>query len=140
MQLDVKGQIASSTGKRLLVPTISLRSTPSPRSRTKSAKLPVYFEYASSVTGCDARHFPGQSRPGIASGRRTSCRSRRSAIYAINAESTPTSVTVHRNLLLGDIVFTLDQFPDLRAFYGKFETKDQEPVVLKAVGTAASGN
>jgi hypothetical protein len=55
-------------------------------------------------------------------------------------KSTPTSVTVHRNVLIGDIIFPVDQFPDLRAFYNKFETKDQEPVVLKAATPASGGN
>jgi hypothetical protein len=50
------------------------------------------------------------------------------------------SRTVYRNLLIGDIVFPVDQFPGLRAFYSKFETKDQEPVVLKVASPTAGGN
>ena len=62
------------------------------------------------------------------------------AVYSIKVESTANSVTVYRNLLIGDIVFTLEQYPELRNFYSKFETKDQEPFVLKAGATAAGGN
>jgi hypothetical protein len=45
---------------------------------------------------------------------------------------------MHRNLLVGDIIFDLNQFSDLRAFYNKFETKDQEPFVLKAATPAGN--
>jgi hypothetical protein len=40
---------------------------------------------------------------------------------------------------MGDIIFSLQEFPDLRAFYTKLETKDQEPVVLKLATQTAGG-
>jgi hypothetical protein len=64
----------------------------------------------------------------------------KTAVYALDVESTPTSVTVYRNLLIGDIVFPVNQFPELRAFYNKFETKDQEPIVLKVATQSAGGS
>ena len=139
VRLSVKGPIASSTGKRLLVPSDIFEVNTKPAFPHEKREVPVYFEYASSVLDAERVTFPAslgmESMPAT-----EQLPFQKTAMYAIKAESTATSVTVHRNLLLGDIVFTLDQFPDLRAFYGKFETKDQEPVVLKAVGTAASGN
>lgn len=56
----------------------------------------------------------------------------------MKTESTPTSVTVRREFDLGNIIFNLDEYPTLRTFYNKFETKDQEPIVLKAVGSIAA--
>jgi hypothetical protein len=139
VRLSVKGPIASSTGKRLLVPSDIFEVNTKPAFPHEKREVPVYFEYASSVLDAERVTFPAslgmESMPAT-----EQLPFQKTAMYAIKAESTATSVTVHRNLLLGDIVFTLDQFPDLRAFYGKFETKDQEPVVLKAVGTAAGGN
>jgi len=64
----------------------------------------------------------------------------KTAIYSIKSKSTPTTVTVWRNFLLGDIIFTPEQFRDLRVFYNKLETKDQEPIVLKAATQAPAGD
>ncbi len=49
------------------------------------------------------------------------------------------SITARRNFELGSIYYTPDEYPQLRDFYNKFETKDQEPAVLKAAAPAASG-
>jgi hypothetical protein len=54
------------------------------------------------------------------------------ALYNLTAESAPNSVTVRRNLVLGEFVFMSKEYPELRAFYNKLETKDQENVVLTA--------
>jgi hypothetical protein len=37
-------------------------------------------------------------------------------------------------------IYPVAEYPDLRAFYGKLENKDQEPVVLKAAASAPAGN
>jgi hypothetical protein len=50
--------------------------------------------------------------------------------YSMSTESTPNSFTVRRNYTLGGILFPPDSYPELRSFYTKMETKDQEPVVL----------
>jgi len=54
------------------------------------------------------------------------------ALYTMSTESTPTSVTIRRNYTLGEIIFMPKEYPELRTFYGKMETKDQESVVLTA--------
>jgi hypothetical protein len=35
-------------------------------------------------------------------------------------------------------LYTLQEYPDLRAFYTKLETKDQEPFVLKTTPKVAT--
>jgi hypothetical protein len=135
VQFDVKGQIASPTGKRLLVPSDIFEVNTKPVFPHENRELPVYFEYGSSVMDAMRVTFPRslsvESLPAA-----DQEPFEQSAFYAIKAESNPISVTVHRNLLLGGITFSLDQYPALRAFYNKFESKDQEPVVLKAANQA----
>jgi hypothetical protein len=45
---------------------------------------------------------------------------------------------------MGDILFPVEQYPELRTFYGQVENKDQESVVLKLASasdkTSAPGN
>ncbi len=62
----------------------------------------------------------------------------KTAMYTLKSEMTTNAITVRRTFLMGDIVFTKEEFPQLRAFYTKLETKDQEPVVLRAGAAAAS--
>jgi len=47
---------------------------------------------------------------------------------------------VRREFDLGNIIYTTAEYPGLRAFYNKLETKDPESAVLKAAAPAASGN
>jgi len=139
VKFDVKGQIASSTGKRLLVPSDIFEVNTKPAFPHEKRELPVYFDYASSVLDAVRVTFPAslgaESLPPA-----DQEQFQKLAAYSMQTQATPTSVTVHRNLLIGDIIFTLDQFPDLRAFYNKFETKDQEPIVLKVAVPANGGN
>jgi hypothetical protein len=137
VKFDVKGQIASSTGKRLLVPSDIFEVNTKPAFPHEKRTLPVYFDYASSVLDAVRVTFPAslgiESLPAS-----DQVPFQKIAVYALKTESTPTSVTMHRNLLVGDIIFDLNQFSDLRAFYNKFETKDQEPFVLKAATPAGN--
>jgi hypothetical protein len=59
------------------------------------------------------------------------------AAYALKAESTPTSFTVRRDYVLGELFFMPTEYAGLRSFYSKFENKDQETVVLTSAPAAA---
>lgn len=134
---SVKGQIASSTGKRLLVPDDIFEVNAKPAFPHEKRELPVYFDYASSTLDAMRVTFPaGLSPESIPADAQFPFQ--KLAIYSVDAKSTPTSITVHRNFLIGDIIFNLNQFPELRAFYGKLEARDQEPIVLKTTAPAAA--
>jgi hypothetical protein len=60
------------------------------------------------------------------------------ALYAMTAEATPTSITVRRDYTLSEILYAPKEYADLRAFYNKLETKDQESVVLTVAPIAAA--
>jgi hypothetical protein len=61
-----------------------------------------------------------------------------SAAYTLKTESTPTSVTFRRDYTLGEIIFLPNEYFDLRTFYNKVETKDQESVVLTVAPTTTA--
>jgi hypothetical protein len=137
IKFDVKGQIASSTGKRLLVPSDIFEADTKPAFPHAKRELPVYFDYANSVLDAVRITFPATL--GIESlpvGDQSQFE--KTAVYVLQVESTPTSVTVRRNLLIADIIVDLKQFPELRTFYNKFESKDQEPFVLKVATPAGN--
>ncbi len=132
----VKGQIASSTGKRLLVPGDIFEVNEKPTFPHEKRDLPVYFEYTDAVMDAVRVKFPASlSLESVPAAEEVPFQ--KVALYTLKAETTPTTVTVRRSFLLGDIVFSKDQFPELRTFYNKLETKDQEPIVLKAAAQGA---
>jgi len=136
---DVKGPIGSSAGKRLLIPGDIFEANAKPTFPHEKRENPIAFNYPHVVQDAVRVNFPPsiglESLP-----ESLQVPFQKFAVYGIKTESTPTSVTVHREFDLGNIFYKIDEYPDLRAFYGKIETKDQEPVVLKAAPTTPAGN
>ena len=58
------------------------------------------------------------------------------ALYTTSSTVTPNSVTYRRNFTIGEIIFMPPEYQELRTFYSKMDTKDQESVVLTAAATA----
>jgi hypothetical protein len=137
VHFEVKGQIASSTGKRLLVPADIFEVNAKPTFPHEKRELPVYFDYTSSTLDAVRVHYPAsmavESAPAT-----QQLPYQKTAMYTLQSETAQNAVTVRRSFLMGDIVFPKEEYPDLRAFYTKMETKDQEPVVLKIATQAAS--
>jgi len=135
----IKTAIASSAGKRMLVPgdIFTMNSKPSFPHATRD--LPVYFEYPRMVQ--DAMRLKLPASLGIESLPATAKEQfQKFAAYSIDSTAAADSFTIHRTFALGEVIFATAEYPDLRSFYGKMETKDQEPVVLKAAASAPSGN
>ena len=131
----VKGQIASSTGKRLLLPGDIFEVNAKPTFPHEKRDLPVYFNYASSTLDAMRITFPAGLSPESVPND-VQLPFQKVAIYSIDAKSNAITSPSHRNFLMGDLIFSLEQFPELRTFYGKFEARDQEPIVLKAAAPA----
>jgi hypothetical protein len=128
---DVKGQIASPTGKRLLIPVDLFEANTAAPFPHQKRETPVSFEYPHLDQDAVRINFPAslavESLPAP-----ETLPYAKTAAYAMTTESTPTTVTVRRTFLLGDVVFTAEQYPTLRNVYGKLHADDQEQIVLKA--------
>jgi hypothetical protein len=131
----VNGPIGSSTGKRLLIPSDLFETNTKPEFVHEKRETTVAFDYASTARDAIRITFPPsfavESVPG-----NNQIPFEKSGLYARTAESSPTSFTVRRNLFLAEIFYPQKEYPDLRSFYTKFETLDQEPVVLKLTAPA----
>ena len=125
----VKGLIGSSTGKRLLVPGVLFESNTKPAFPHEKRENAIYFNYP--WTGQDAvrvtfpSNFKVESTPVP-----DTLKLKEVGVYSLQSQSATNSVTMRRNLSLGEILFMPNEYPDLRTFYGKMENKDQESVVL----------
>ena len=140
----IKGPIGSSTGKRLLVPSDIFVMNAKPTFPHEKREVPVYFEYPHSVADAIRITFPPsfaiESLPAASEETLPKV-----AVYTFKPESTVTTFTIRRTFVLGDVLVAPKDYPQLRSFYGKFETKDQESVVLKvgsidAAKPAPAGN
>ena len=132
----VKGNIGSSTGKRLLLPANVFQVNSKPTFSHEKREVAVAFDYPYDNKDVVRIVFPAtfaiESLPAS-----ESYQYLKTSAYSFKTESTPTSVTFRREFALADILFMPDEYSALRGYYGKFETKDQENVVLK-VATESS--
>ena len=137
---EVKGHLGSSTGKRVLIPGDLFEASSIPKFPQEKREFPVLFSYPYIVQDAIRIDFPAtlsvESLPA-----RDAIKFRTFAGYDMTITSTPTSFTTRRNFILGEILYPLNEYPDLRSFYSRMETKDQESVVLTtASGQAPGGN
>lgn len=137
VNFDVKGLIASSTGKRIILPGDIFETNSKTTFPQEKRSIGVYFEYAHTTQDAVRVKFPTslavESLPAAAV-----YRFLKFAVYNLKTESTPTSVTFRREFALGDVIFTPEDYPALRTFYGQFENKDQESVVLTSTPVTAN--
>ncbi|HUZ97702.1 MAG TPA: DUF3857 domain-containing protein [Edaphobacter sp.] len=133
----VQGEIASSTGKRLIVPADIFEVNEKPSFPHEKREIPVYFDYASVNQDAVRVSFPAslkvESMPPSDNAQFESL-----AAYDVAAASTPTSVTFRRNYSLGTIIFMPKEYAGLRSFYSKMETDNQGSVVLIAAPAQAN--
>jgi len=137
VNFSVKGEIGSSTGKRLLIPGDIFESTAKPTFPHEKREIPVYFDYPYVNQDAVRVKFPAgltiESAPAT-----EKFKYQNFAAYDMNTVSKPASITVYRNYSMGEIIFLPKDYPELRSFYSKMEAKDQENVVLTASTATAT--
>lgn len=134
----VQGQIASSTGKRLIVPADIFEVNEKPSFPHEKREIPVYFDYASVSQDAVRVNFPASMKvESVPPNDKAQFQSL--AAYDVAAASTLTSVTFRRNYSLGVIIFMPKEYAGLRSFYSKMETDNQGSVVLLSA-PASAGN
>jgi hypothetical protein len=125
----VNGTLGSFTGKRILLPGDVFESNSRNTFPHEKREIPVYFSYPHMMQDAVRVKFPAslniESFP-------TSEKIpfQNFAVYSMTTTSTSTSVLVQRNYSLSEIIYMAKEYPELRSFYSKMETKDQESVVL----------
>jgi hypothetical protein len=137
--LEVKGTLGSSTGKRVLLPGDIFEANVKPSFPQAKRDIPVYFQYPHMIQDAVRIHFPATlAVESLPAADKTTFE--KSIAYALSAESAPDSFTVRRNYILGEILFNPPVYTNFRAFYSKMENKDQESVVLTTAKATPAGN
>jgi hypothetical protein len=134
--LEVKGTLGSSTGKRLLLPADIFEANSKPTFPHEKREIPVYFQYAHINQDAVRITFPATlTLESLPASDKTIFQ--KVAAYNLATMSTPTSFTVRRDYVIGDIIFVPNDYAGLRGFFSKFQNKDQETVVLTSAPAAA---
>lgn len=132
----IKGPIGAPTGKRLFLPSDLFISNEKATFPHEKRDIAVAFHYPTYIQDAVRVKLPPSMK--IESVPVKDVQQFQSfALYNLTPESTPNSITVRRNFALAEILFLPKEYPDLRAFYNKIETKDQENIVLTAAPSAA---
>jgi len=135
---NLKGPVGSATGKRLIIPGDIFEANARPTFPHEKRDIAVYFNYADITQDAMRIVYPAsltlESQPEKADFLYT-----HTAEYNMSSKTSTNSLTMFRNFIRAEIIFLPKEYPDLRAFFNKFETKDQEPIVLK-VASEPAGN
>jgi hypothetical protein len=136
---EMKGKIASVTGRRLLIPANLFVANAKPMFSKEKRELAVWLWYPYTETdglridtpaGFTVESLPAAAQISLP----------KMAAYGMTAKSDAKGITIRRDLEIGQTLYLPKEYPDLHNFYSQFQSKDQEPIILKAVPAASPGN
>ena len=134
---SIKGAVGASTGKRLMVPADIFEANEKPRFPQDKRELVVDLHYSSQLQDAVRFHLPAslviESTPvpdklGL----------QQVALFNVSSRTGPSWITSYRDVTLGSPLFAATEYPGLKNFYAKLESKDQEPIILTRAPVAAS--
>jgi len=126
----VKGDLGIVTGKRLIVPADIFESGSAATFPQDKRETAVYFHFPQLIQDALRINFPtGFEVEAAPMGDKYEIPKR--AVYSVNFETSPTSITTRRNYAMADILFMPEDYTALRSFYAQIETKDKESVVVR---------
>lgn len=134
--VKLKGTMGSSMGHRLLLPGLFFESRGHlPFVKEEKRVEPVDMQYPETVTEQVTYHLPaGFSVEGAP--QNTDVPWKGHALYVVKSQSSAGKVIVARELVRGFDMAKPDEYQDLRGFYQKVATGDQQEIVLKAAPAA----
>lgn len=131
----IKGPIGAPTGKRLFLPADIFVSNQKATFPHEKREIAVNFDYpAMTLDAMRIKLPPSMKIESVPA--KDQQQFQKYALYTFDPQPAANSVTVRRNFTIGEFLFLPKEYPELRAFYNKFETKDQENIILTAAPAA----
>jgi hypothetical protein len=134
----VEGPLANTTSKRLFVPAEIFEANTKPKFTQAKRETPVYFHYGYQYVDQVSITYPQavtvESMP-----KQEQIAMMNLAAMRCDSQNKGNTLTVTRTLALAEIIFKPDEYDQLRAFYSKVGSKDQEQTILE-VAAHAQGN
>ncbi len=136
---EVTGTVGAPTGKRLLIPAALFEANRKPLFHEEKRELSVDMHYGSYAQ--DAVHIKLPPTLKVESIPATGdIQFPKNAAYKLTTEKNDDGYLIRRDIVVARPIFGPDSYPDLRAFYNKVQTKDQESVVLIRAAATPAGN
>jgi Domain of Unknown Function with PDB structure (DUF3857) len=139
--LSVTGSMGTVTGKRVFLPATFFEATSQPlfalEKRTEPIDLNYPYSVQDSVTIKLPPAFEIESLP-----KDTEFTFPQNALYRAKFTREADTMNAARIMVVGNILYKADEYPQLKDFYQKVIAKDKEPAVLQfsqRAGTAAAG-
>lgn len=133
----VDGTLGTATGKRLVMPADVFLANQRAVFPHEKREEPVYFHYPEIIQDAQRINFPAsfsiEASPDPAKFDMPAL-----AAYNMTIATTPTSFTTRRNFAFNTVIFMPKEYSQLRSFYSKFESNDQQSVVLKATSAVTA--
>jgi hypothetical protein len=138
-EIKVQGTLGTATSKRLLLPGLFFEARGShPFVDQEKREEPVDMHYGEIVTDQMVYHLPsGLTVEAAPQESRVSWENH--ASFTIKARNDPGQITVARQLARGFTILKAEEYQDLRGFYQKVASADQQQLILTA-SAAAKGN
>ncbi|MHB1022884.1 MAG: DUF3857 domain-containing protein [Acidobacteriaceae bacterium] len=135
---QASGSIATATSKRLFVPAQLFEANSKPVFVHDKRNTPVYFDYTSETMDAIRIKFPAnvsvESVP-----KPDKFQLAQLAVMSVTSQTGPGFILMNRTFARNSILFYTKEYPQLREFYAKLASKDQEPAIFKVVQNA-TGN
>jgi hypothetical protein len=141
VKIHIEGPIATSAGKRILIPADIFEVNEKPAFPSPKRETPIDFLYPSLEAHAIRYTLPQTLKVESAPDPETATMAK-TAVFTSKTAQTPTSITTYRNLAFVQSYVLPKDYTDLRAFYQKLETKDQETIILTRTtpGSTPSGS
>jgi hypothetical protein len=126
----IDGHIGNSVGSRVVLPSSLFEEGSKSTFPHEKRDQAVYFPYAQYLQDAVRYTLPAgftvESAP-----TQDMAKFQNLAAYSQTSEQKPGSITMRRNLVIGDLYYPLKDYAEFRTFYNDFEHKDHGSVVLK---------
>ena len=130
VKYHLEGDVASATGKRLAVPADVFESKAKARFPEPKRELPVDMRYPGMLQDAVRIRYPGTlALESVPTPQKAMIET--IASYQTDAKPAANSITMYRNLINSRTIYLPQAYHDLRTFYTKVETADQETLVWK---------
>jgi hypothetical protein len=137
VKFEVKGEVGTPTGKRLVVPVDLFTVSNREKFTQDKRDMAVYFSYPETVVDALRINLPAtmsvEAVPTVSKLTMSNI-----ALYSMEATPAADNVIVRRTSLFGEILVPVKEYPELRTYYSQFQAKDQESIVLKVAAPVAA--
>ncbi len=134
---SVDGHIGNSIGSRVMLPSALFEANSRPAFPHEKRDQGVYFPYSEFMQDAVRYTLPAgysvESAPAS-----ESAHFQKLAVYSLKSTQAANTITLRRDMVLGDLYYPLKDYPELRTFYNDLEHKDHGSVVLKRSSDTAS--